>query len=627
MAMFTRRFATSGATVEDDSRTITFLANSGKPMLDGYSVDLDSLNVTTRSGAVVKTNALEDPSDIDVPLLTDHMPSIMSQAGRVSELTRDDKGLHVKARLATTDAGNTVYTLAKEGMLGGSFSITILFPEEPGDDLVIHNALLTEISVVYKGNDPTAVFESSNKIGDKIMSVAELMKKFGLSEDQAKKIKDALTAAGSAVDDATDKTDDTDKTGDDSGKADDPDIVAQNETKEDEGKSENMAQHKASNGVNDKGTIVLVNQTVKNGGKKSSWLDSHDAVATYEQFLIDNPHGKNANDVFKMQLKRKWAGVVKNKLNDHAESFDISPDDVDKLIPTPVITAIEDAYNNASEIWPLFKKLGVDHFPVGYNDVDLNQADGKGRGHGYPRSKYGTQKQAEDIKLKTRELGAQMVYKYIPIPEGFVRETGGKNGKGGVMIDYVLSELPNRLMATNEYASLMGGYKDAAGEGGTDEFPKFLSVVDDAKDATNNYFANTTTAVAADPVLKTIQIASGNVRAAGPRYLITNRKNLVDMMWSADSTGRPFMGIPAGSLADALGLSGIITPEWWGATEDAKAMGIVLVPSAYGITGDTSPSAYYDFVIDTNTNQYMTEMFIGGGLIKKDSASVILPKA
>ena len=144
-------------TASSDGRTLTFLANSGQRMTNGYTVDLESLQAPVANSVVLKPVAeLTDSDKLTLPLLVDHMPSV---------------GLIARARLSSNEPGEDIRKLASEGMLTNSFSITIDFDAEPDENGVIRNAELVEISVVYRGADSKAVFRSLNNREGKTMEL------------------------------------------------------------------------------------------------------------------------------------------------------------------------------------------------------------------------------------------------------------------------------------------------------------------------------------------------------------------------------------------------------------------------------------------------------------------------
>lgn len=143
-------------------RELVFLANSGKQMDNGLTVDLSTLEAPLIDGSKKLVSQLTDDDKLALPLLIDHSWRIDRQAGTITKLTVDEDGLEAVAKLANVKTGELVYQLAKDGALTNSFSISIDYYHDPGKEGIISGAQLVEISVVYKGADQRAALRSVN---------------------------------------------------------------------------------------------------------------------------------------------------------------------------------------------------------------------------------------------------------------------------------------------------------------------------------------------------------------------------------------------------------------------------------------------------------------------------------
>lgn len=150
---------------------ITFIANSGKPMniSDGWTEQVDTMTarvlLTTGETKAIKDLTSEDT--LSVPLLCDHETKIGVQAGTVNNISLDDdKQLIAIATLNEAPSGQLVQTLVADHDIKNSFSVSISIDNyndlEPVGDVdnptgvIYHNALITEISVVWCGADQYA---------------------------------------------------------------------------------------------------------------------------------------------------------------------------------------------------------------------------------------------------------------------------------------------------------------------------------------------------------------------------------------------------------------------------------------------------------------------------------------
>lgn len=602
--MTTRKsFTHSGGNAETKGHTLTFLANSGKVMCGGLTVDLDTLKAPLTDGTLKLVSGLDESDRLSLPLLIDHMPSVEAQAGAITHLWMTDAGLMAEARLSEVDNGERIRQLAADGCLTNSFSITVEFNQQPGKDGIIHNGELVEISVVYRGADPRAAFTSiNNRKGDTMDN--ELMTKLARTVAQFKLDPDeAATLTSSVTDIMTDAVSDITEAIDD-----------QADTTPNRGQATPEEPIQSSN----KRPLVIINKSnrsAKQSGVASfshtreTWLDSPDAMAAFERTLVNNDNkGVEA-------FHKEWADIVSRNMSDTA-SFGVGKTDVDKFIPTEAITTISDALNTrGSGLWNLFRKTGMDRLTIGGNVLGLTEAT---RAHGYPVTSYGTKKKEQTPSFVKRELTADYTYKYITLNKGDIRRTQ----KPGALLRYILSELPNYIVQTIERQVVLGGYEDMA---------HFRAITTDAADKSSEWagekFARTYTLGEETPLMGFVK-ASHMVRAQGNKVLVCNADTVADLLMSADANGNSFIALGGDdTLARALGVSQIITPEWWTAEDDKKTAGVVLSASHYALVGDTSVESFTNFALQTNTNEYLQEIYAGGGLDAEKSAVVIKPKA
>lgn len=608
--MKTRKsFANSGAT-ETNGRTLTFLANSGKVMCDGLTVDLKTLKAPLIDGTLKLVSDLTESDKLSLPLLIDHMPSIECQAGAITRLWMTDAGLMAEAKLSEVDQGERIRQLAADGCLANSFSITVEFNQRPGKDGIIHDGELLEISVVYRGADPRAAFTAinsrNNKNGDTmnpelLKKLARTIAQFKLTPDEAEQLTDSIgDIMQSALDDITAAITNQ-KEGEGEG--------------EGEGTPEPEEPVQASNGrqtiiINKANHAAHQSGTVKFSHDRKTWIDSDDAMIAFERALIDTDNkGVEA-------FHREWADTVNRNMSDTA-SFGVGVDttNVDKFIPTAAITTIADALNTrGSGLWNLLRKTGMDRLTIGGNIAGLTDQT---RAHGYPVASYGTKKKEQVLSFVKRELQADYTYKYITLNKGDIRRTQ----RPGALLRYVLQELPNYIVQTIERQITLGGYTDMA---------HFRSVVTDAADKSSewkgNRFALSYTMTDNAPLMDFVR-ASHMVRAQGNKVLLCNADTVADLLMSANANGNAYIALGGDdTLARALGVNQIITPEWWTDTDDTTTMGVIMSASHYAVVGDTSIEAFTNFALSTNTNEYLQEIYAGGGLDAEKSAVVIKPK-
>ena len=604
--MKTRKsFANSGAP-ETNGRTLTFLANSGKVMCDGLTVDLKTLKAPLIDGTLKLVSDLTESDKLSLPLLIDHMPSIECQAGAITRLWMTDDGLMAEAKLSEVDQGERIRQLAADGCLTNSFSITVEFNQRPGKDGIIHDGELLEISVVYRGADPRAAFTAinsrNNKNGDTmnpelLKKLARTIAQFKLTPDEAEQLTDSIgDIMQSALDDIT---------------------AAITNQKEGEGEGEGTPAPEDPVQTSSGRQTIIINKanhaahqsgTVKFSHDRKTWLDSDDAMIAFERALIASDNkGVEA-------FHREWADTVNRNMSDTV-SAGVDTTNVDKFIPTAAITTIADALNTrGSGLWNLLRKTGMDRLTIGGNVAGLTDQT---RAHGYPVTSYGEKKKEQVLSFVKRELQADYTYKYITLNKGDIRRTQ----RPGALLRYVLQELPNYIVQTIERQITLGGYKD---------MDHFRSVVTDAADKLSEWkgtrFALSYTMTDAAPLMDFVR-ASHMVRAQGNKVLLCNADTVADLLMSANANGNTYIALGGDdTLARALGVNQIITPEWWTDTDDTTTMGVIMAASHYAVVGDTSIEAFTNFALSTNTNEYLQEIYAGGGLDAEKSAVVIKPK-
>lgn len=603
--MKTRKsFANSGAP-ETNGRILTFLANSGKVMCDGLTVDLKTLKAPLIDGTLKLVSDLTESDKLSLPLLIDHMPSIECQAGAITRLWMTDAGLMAEAKLSEVDQGERIRQLAADGCLTNSFSITVEFNKRPGKDGIIHDGELLEISVVYRGADPRAAFTAinsrNNQNGDTmnqelLKKLARTIAQFKLSPDEAEQLTNNVTdIMQGALDDLTEAI------GEQSESNNDENTTAPEEPVQTSNARQTIIINKANNAAHQSGTVKFSHD-------RKTWLDSDDAMIAFERALIDTDNkGVEA-------FHREWADTVNRNMSDTA-SFGVDTTTVNKFIPTEAITTISDALNNrGSGLWNLLRKTGLDRLTIGGNIAGLTEQT---RAHGYPVASYGTKKKEQVLSFVKRELQADYTYKYITLNKGDIRRTQ----RPGALLRYVLQELPNYIVQTIERQITLGGYEDMA---------HFRSVVTDAGDNSSewkgNRFALSYTMTGDAPLMDFVR-ASHMVRAQGNKVLLCNADTVADLLVSADANGNTYIALGGDdTLARALSVNQIITPEWWTDSDDTTTMGIIMSASHYPVVGDTSIEAFTNFALSTNTNEYLQEIYAGGGLDAEKSAVVIKPK-
>lgn len=589
---------------------ITFIANSGLPMRNGQTVDLNTLKVNTNNGMkLVKDLTAAD--SLTVPLLVDHDPSLTAQAGTVVSLKLTDKGLQATAKLADTDAARLVWNLAQADALTNSFSITVMGNVA---DSVIKDGELTEISVVYLGMDANALYVSKNSYqpeGNIIMTDMEKQAQeqpeqtaaasFDINSEDSQKLTDAVAQAANMIMGKIKEMTVQEGTGDSKDAPEDP--VTSNSAS---AATVPAAKLSAPAPVAQAPAPVAPRPRVSlayTAPRSAQWKDSREGMAAFGRAILENPNNKTG-------MMNEWRSQLK------AHSYDLTG--TENLIPQPVATGIQDAFNNGgSGLYAMLNKTGVMSWKLTPNMVGLNDANGAAQP--YPRSKYGTTKQKQAITISARDVNSDILAQYVEVAHGDLMRLADSPAD---LVAYVSQQLPNRLINTIEKGVLFP-VTDATGTAAA-----FHDVYTDATgtpDSLSGWLAGSMEAAGATPTIGDLIDLDAMVSADGARVLITSRQTLATIKRSIAGNGN-YIGLGSGAVAEIVGVDKIITPAWWTPTANLGALAIIMVPSHYRLVGSSDVSSYSQFMLDSNTDRFLSEQFAGGSLDMMGSAAVLTPK-
>lgn len=321
----------------------------------------------------------------------------------------------------------------------------------------------------------------------------------------------------------------------------------------------------------------------------TNYLDTPQALNDFAKVLVKNA-GAETSDI-----RSAWENHLKTTMG---------VTNPDKVLPTPVVEAIESAFKAGGQIWNLMNKTGLDAYNTAW-DTNTDSA----RGH-----KVGKNKKEADIALENRVLEGQYIYERIDLD----KETLRKNKSTGSILKYVLSELPKRIVATIERAAIIGDGRDKSSD--DDAITSFISVKADAK--ANNMFAKTYTPKPGESRRTSILNAMDLIEAEGDAYIIAKRGYITALKDERGTDGH-MLYTPGVNILEDLELAGKFTPQWFNDTNDADNDAYIVVLNAYKTVGDNSIESFSNFKLENNKQQYLQEVFHGGGLSKIASAVAI----
>jgi len=168
-----------------------------------------------------------------------------------------------------------------------------------------------------------------------------------------------------------------------------------------------------------------------------------------------------------------------------------------------------------------------------------------------------------------------------------------------------------------ERAAIIGDGREATAD---DKIKEFISVKDDAK--AGNVFAKTYTPKPKESRRTSILNARDLIEAEGDVYIIAKRGYLTALKDERGSDGH-MLYTPGVSILEDLELAGKFVPQWFNDTNDADNDAYLVVLNKYKVVGDNSIEAFSNFKLENNKQQYLQEVFAGGGLSGIASAVAI----
>lgn len=580
-----------------ERREITFLANSGKPMANGETIDLGSLQTRDpETGELVLVKDLNaSDSKNYLPLLVDHEWSVGKKAGEVRGLWLTDAGLMARATLADNDNGNNLLALAKDDMLD-TFSVTVEFADGDQDKGgVIHNGRLLEISAVWLGNDETTKLVSLNeRKGAKMANISTNE----LTADEAKSLSDAIDELKAKVQALTEG-------GDDSGDGDAP---ATSNDGDDTTPAEPAPNGKSVNNfVNiqmnerkaERARTTKVNQIeVKSNSK--SYIDSNDAVRDFARTLREN-RGEMAS-------RNAWNAKVK--------SYGLDAD----ILPTQIEQIFFKTWTDQGSILSTFRNSRAKQLDL-YAFTPASDEGGRAKGH-----KKGEAKQDQELKTITRTTRVRGIYKKLPLDlQDLVDDASGE------LVTFRAQELADRVANEIVVSALLGDGRSAATPDlrtfdGTRGLWSIKADVDESATADTyaSAVATKVTEVAGDSLYASYFKTLSAVHTNGRKVLVVPFGAIAELLTSKDADSRPLFA-PGTTPEQIFPNTRVFELEEMVGNEMqaiAYADG-----QAYVLNGDSAGRVFTDFDITKNQDVMEVVRYVGGSLQGRKLAAGLVKAA
>jgi ATP-dependent Clp protease protease subunit len=318
--------------------------------------------------------------------------------------------------------------------------------------------------------------------------------------------------------------------------------------------------------------------------KPSNYLKSKASVEDFANVLLENA-GKKVEDV-----QAAWKGVlVKNGLTD-PNYF---------ALPEPLVTNIEDAVK-ASGIYNALNHTGLDVFKAVFDDADEDADTSRAGGH-----RKGDTKDQQILDFDGRVIRAKYIYKYLILDKETIRE----NRSTGALVRFVLNELPTRIIREIERAVVIG---DGRATNNKRHITSFLPVKADV--VAENSFAAKYVPATGESHYESLTRALDLLETEGSVFLISKKGYVTDLKLETNVNGG-YIFAPGADVVSAMGLAGKFEPTWFKDASDPDYDAYLVVLSSYNTVGDNSIEAFTNFKLATNENEFLQEIYKGGGLV------------
>ena len=301
----------------------------------------------------------------------------------------------------------------------------------------------------------------------------------------------------------------------------------------------------------------------------------------------------------------------------HADEYGIK--DIEMLFPDARdVTGTPEWISRRME-WVQAVLSGTKHSP--FSKVRTRQADitaDEARAKGYVK---GNRKVEEVFTLLQRTTGPATIYKKQKLDKDDITDITDFD-----VVNWLKAEM--RLMIEEEVARavLVGDNRSASNPDkvkdpqGAADGSGIRSILhdDDLYSIKPELAAN----VSPKDSVRGVVRSSATYKGSGSPTLFMSRVNLIEIMLEEDKFGRP-MYADRGALADAMGVSNIVTVDLFDEYDNLFAIIVNLSDYTIGTTKGGELSSFEDFDIDFNQNKYLQETRLSGALTKPFSAIVI----
>ena len=260
--------------------------------------------------------------------------------------------------------------------------------------------------------------------------------------------------------------------------------------------------------------------------------------------------------------------------NSAGGSGGISPDNA--FLPGSMVKAITDGFSGKHRLLELVDWTGLPMFRALYET-------GQQIGHVHTK---GTKKTEQELAFTPIDIRPDIIYKYLTVDKVMLKQCESPE-QANVLLEYITRELLTRVLYTVEEGILNGTSSFLKATVYNTTETSIIGQITDGLKTMDNF---------TDPVLVCTKSAYFKIL-----------QSLEGQLTSGVLYGDDF-------LAKALRVREIIPVDVF--SETSNSLGIWLMqPEDYKLVGDLRPDQYNSFNLEYNKEQYLTEIYIGGGSI------------
>jgi hypothetical protein len=588
----------------DGERRIVFVASSSQEDRHGETVAVDTLRLPLKGGGFVVVGSVPEAGveNVDIPFMIDHSWSVEDRIGSVRKAWYANGELIFECGLATTEIAQTITTLADEGHVGNSFSISMRDFDYNAESGLISNAEIVEVSMVFRGANNEARLLAIKSLKGEKMTKKELAERKARLQKELAAIEEAEDVP---ADDTNEQPSGDAATPPESDEADEPkseEDAPADPAPEDDADDNNTNSEEEKENMKKKLNHQIAADEVKDKAElptqplhaSEDYLKSKEALVDYFKILksfkgdATGAHGA-------------WQAKVAEK--------GISGD---SILPTQVAQAFIDVFENPTGFLNKITFLPIKSYVI--NALTGTGEDIRAKGH-----TKGQTKQEQKLANKRRALLCRMIYKKLSLDQIDI-------WNAPELLPIRTAELAKQLYNEIERAVVTGDGRVAPSSGDPDlrvfvDTEGIYSVKGDVQ-ATGTDFgtlvASEYTPVDTDENLyDSVVSAASKLKAQGPVVLFAKSAKVTDLRKAKGAAGNYILA-PGANAADIFGVDAVYTPEWMDEDEDYDAY--LIVAPAYEMIGELNPMEKADYDSTKNQDVLVLEVPRSGSLAKYKAA-------